>query len=124
MQPIPANLLEGNNRELLSFLQGRSCHGDNTESLQNILSCYADVHCFCPDARNYRYFLWYRGNTIFAYGVGMRGVSLRIAAAHVALADGLAIEKKRFDGYDWYALAPDCEPLDQLARQAYEDAGA
>ena len=122
MQPLPANLLKGNNPDVLSYLKEQSCHGDNLQTLHKILSRYADVRRFCPDSRNYRYFLWYRGDTVFAYGVGTRNISLRIGPTHATLAASQARGLTRFDGNNWYAVPYDCEQLELLARQAYKDA--
>lgn len=122
MQTLPANLLNGNNPDVLTFLQGQSCQSDNLESLRKVLSRFPDARWYCPESRKYRYFLWYRGDTIFAYGVGMRNVSLRIGPEQALLAASQARGYCRFDGNDWYALPYDCEQLEFLARQAYDEA--
>ncbi len=54
---VPAILLNAKNEEVLSYLALLSCHGDNIESLQTLLDAYSDVAWFCPDVKNYRYFL-------------------------------------------------------------------
>lgn len=118
-QTVPAVLLNDNNAEVLQYLAPLSCHGDNIESLLSYLSRYPDVHRFCPDARNYQYFLWYTGDTIFAYGVGMSDVCLRIADTEMALAAEHARDTWRFDGACWFSLRYDCEQLENLARLAY-----
>jgi len=118
-QTVPAVLLNDNNAEVLQYLAPLSCHGDNIESLLSYLSRYQDVHRFCPDARNYRYFLWYTGDTIFAYGAGMSEVCLRIADSETALAAEYARDSRRLDGACWFSFRYDCEQLENLARLAY-----
>jgi len=119
---VPAILLNGNNAEVLRYLDPLSCHGDNIELLQSLLAAYRDVYWFCPDTRNYRYILWYTGNTVFAYGAGMQYASLRIADNDAEQAAEFARDNRRLDGSSWFSLPPRCEQLEKLARLAYEHA--
>lgn len=121
-QTLPAVLLNDNNTEVLQYLGPLSCHGDNIESLLAYLSRYPDVQRFCPDASNYRYFLWYTGDTIFAYGVGMSDVCLRIADTETARAAEYALDSWRFDGACWFSFPYDCAQLEDLAGLAYRHA--
>jgi len=118
-QTVPAELLNDNNAEILQYLAPLSCHGDNIDSLLSYLSRYPDVRRFCPDARNYRYFLWFTGDTIFAYGVGMSDVYLRIDDTEAALATEYARDTRRFDGACWFSFRYDCKQLENLAWLAY-----
>lgn len=121
-QSLPAVLLNGNNAEVLHYLEPLSCHADNIESLRSYLSLYPDVHQLSPNAGNYRYFLWYTGDTVFAYGVGMSDVCLRVADAETALAAEYARASWRFDGASWFSFRYDYEQLEDLARPAYNHA--
>jgi hypothetical protein len=123
-QTLPAVLLNGNNAEVLHYLQPLSCHGDNIESLLSYLSRHPDVHRFCPDAGNYRYFLWYTGDTVFAYGVGMSDVCLRFTDTETALAAEHARASWCFDGASWFSFRYDCEQLEDLAGLAYRQANS
>lgn len=112
-------MLNDNNAEVLQYLEPLSCHGDNIESLLSYLSRYPDVHRFCPDAQNYRYFLWYTEDTVFAYGVGMSDVCLRITDTETTLPAEYARASWCFDGASWFSFRYDCEQLEDLAGLAY-----
>jgi hypothetical protein len=115
-------LQNDNNAEVLRYLEPLSCHGDNLELLQSLLTAYPDVYRFCPDTRNYRYILWYTGNTVFAYGAGMQYASLRIADNDAEQVAAFAQDSLRLDGSNWFSLPAYCEQLENLARLAYQHA--
>ena len=119
-QPVPLQLLNARNKEVLDYLAPLSCHGDNIEPLQSILSVYRDVALFCPDVKNYRYFLWYVGDTIFAYGVGMRNVSLRIPDDSTAMAADAGVDSLQFDDETWISFTYDYEQLGDMVKLAYD----
>ena len=120
--PVPQQLLNQKNREVLDYLEPLSCHGDNIEPLQEILASYPEVESFCPDSKNYRYFLWYVDDVVFAYGVGMRNVCLRIPPASADLAIDIGTDNVQFDGETWCSFSYDCEQLHQMVKLSYDHA--
>lgn len=118
--PVPQQLLNAKNEEVLDYLEPLSCHGDNIVQLQAILKSYPDVKSFCPDINNYLYFLWYIGDTVFAYGVEMHNVSLRISAENAAEAVDAGVDSFQFDGETWCSFSFDCEQLGDLVKLSYD----
>ncbi len=119
-QPVPLQLLNTRNKEVLDYLAPLSCHGDNIEPLWALIATYPDVESFRLDAKNYRYFLWYFGDTIFAYGVGMRNVSLRIPDDSTAMTVDAGVDSFKFDVETWISLAYDYEQLGDMVKLAYD----
>ena len=91
-----------------------------SKSTQGILASYPEVESFCPDSKNYRYFLWYVGDVVFAYAVGMRNVCLKIPPTSTDLAADAGVDNVQFDGESWYSFSYDCEQLHELVKLSYD----
>jgi hypothetical protein len=54
-QEKPVNLLNQWNKDVLSFIEGYSAHGDIAEGLLKAVEPLGDVQSYCPDTSQFRY---------------------------------------------------------------------
>lgn len=78
MQPIPQELNNPRNRDVLAYLSDTSAHGDVAEALITACDALGDFRRFCPDPAEFRYLTVYSNATIFAFATGMRTVGFRL----------------------------------------------
>lgn len=113
---LPDELHNDKNKEVLKFIEPLSCHSDIVEPLSQCLRQYDDVSCFTPDSEAFKYVLWYVKDTVFAFAVGMHGVSLRISSECTFSGR----EHEHLKG--WTSLPFDSSELCDAARMAYKSA--
>lgn len=121
-KPIPPELDNPLNRQVLTDLEGQSCHGDIVAPIEKYLSALEGVKSYCPDSQNFAYILWYVNGIVFAYTSGMRNVSLRLSqSGELDLA--LARHPESFmRECSWYSIPYDSESLEVLVNSAYVSA--
>ena len=78
MNPIPQELNNPRNRDVLAYLSNTSAHGDVAEALLKACGSLGDFARFCPDPAEFRYLTVYTNATIFGLAMGMRTVGFRL----------------------------------------------
>jgi len=117
---LPADLDVLRNKQVLEYLQPRSCHSDIIDPLDATLVDMADVDRYCPSPAGYKYMCWYTAGTVFAFAAGMHMVSLRLPSGdrEAAIASGAVLCREA--GCDWVSLPFDDRSLGKWSRRAYE----
>ena len=121
-KPIPREIDNSYNREVLSKLKGASCHSDIVEPIQTHLNKYKDVASYCPDGKNFGYICWYVNNIVFAYATGMQKVSIRLSQNGDLDFEKLSQAKSYEENSNWYSVSYNSEKLDILVKSAYASA--
>ena len=78
MNPIPESLRNARNQNVLTYLSDASAHGDVAEVLLNACRPLGDSHHYCPDPKQYLYFIVYTRATIFGFATGMSNIAFRL----------------------------------------------
>lgn len=121
-RPVPPELNNPLNHQVLSELEGQGCHADIIAPIEKCLSGLEGVKSFCPDSKNFAYVIWYVNGTVFAYASGMRRVGLRLLkSAELDLPMPRGFESYQTE-YGWYSVPYDSDSLDMLVNSAYESA--
>ena len=115
MNSIPGYLLNDQNREVLAYLEGKSCHSDIVEPINQVIRHYPEVHSYCADRVNFSYTCWYKDQTIIAFAIGMGNVYFRLPNM-ANLPDVLTDAPKA--GPHWYAVDWQSPYLEILLRAA------
>jgi hypothetical protein len=121
-KPIPPELKTPVNAEILKELEGQSCHSDIVEPIQSHLSKLEGVKVYCPDGKNFSYFLWYVNSVVFAYASGMQKVNLRLSQSGELSLNEAKYPKSYKVENSWYAIPYNSEMLSVLVNSAYESA--
>ena len=119
---IPDCLNIATNRLVLNYLKPLSCHGDNIEQLMKILKNYPDVLGFCPNGKQHKYALFYVHNVIFAYGVGMRSVAIKIPEGMQDYAVSKRATKNESIEESWYEFDFQSEYMAEFIDISYQHA--
>ncbi|MBW9262155.1 MAG: hypothetical protein K1564_11350 [Candidatus Thiodiazotropha sp. (ex. Lucinisca nassula)] len=110
------------NQQILTHLDGQSCHADIVAPIEKCLSKLEGVKSYSPDSQNFAYRLWYVNGIVFAYASGMRSVGLRLSkSAELDLPMARCFESYQTE-YGWYSLPYDSDSLGMLVNSAYESA--
>ena len=117
---IPEEIENDKNKQILGVLSGKSCHGDIIEPLEEIFSRLSNVESFCPDGLNFAWCCWYTNGVVFAYGVGMHEVGLRLPPMHSKQDERPGGFGGRWDGNEWWLIKWDSQSLERWALMAYE----
>jgi hypothetical protein len=81
MIPIPKELENDKNLEVLAYLAGTSAHGDVVEELIKASNSLGDVDIFCPDKSQFLYVAICTRATIFGFAIGLSTVAFRLGSA-------------------------------------------
>jgi hypothetical protein len=81
MIPIPKELENDKNLEVLAYLAGTSAHGDVVDELIKASNSLGDIERFCPDTSKFLYVAIYTRETIFGFAIGMSTVAFRLGRA-------------------------------------------
>ena len=124
--PIPQNLLNEENREILAYIKGQSAHSDVCEPFLKSVQQFDDVEIYCPDWQNYRYVIVYNEQSIiFGFVIGMSSLYLRLPETHHQdLIDQNANKASNISS-NWYTFplfrSYECEEkLDYWVREAHK----
>jgi hypothetical protein len=118
-KPIPREIDNSYNIEILSELKGASCHSDIIEPIQSHLKRHENVIYYCPDGKNFSYICWYVNNIIFAYASGMQKVAIRLSQNFELDFEKLSQPRSYEECSNWYSVPYDSEKLDILVKSAY-----
>lgn len=121
-KPIPSELENRLNAEILKELEGQSCHSDIVEPIKSYLSTLEGVKTYCPNGKNYSYILWYVNKVIFAYASGMQKVNVRLSQSNELNFNEAKTPKNYEVKNSWYAIPYDSDMLRLLVNSAYESA--
>lgn len=122
MENLPLLIDRAKNAEVLAYLNGRSCHGDIIEPIDSVLRTISDVGWFCPEKHNFSYCCWYVRGLIFAFGTGMREITLRLPPLQSKLDNRPDVFLGRYDDGQWWSITYDHPSLKKWALPAYEHA--
>ncbi len=105
MNPIPENLHNSRNQNVLAYLSKTSAHSDVAEALLNSCRLLGDSHHYCPDPKQYLYVAIYTRDTIFGFATGMSNIAFRLDNEFVsrAIATG-ANQIAELDGWVSFEL--------------------
>ena len=78
MNPIPENLQNDRNQDVLTYLSNTSAHSDVAEALLNSCRTLGDSDHHCPDPMQYLYIAVYTRATIFGFATGMSNIAFRL----------------------------------------------
>lgn len=112
MRLIPDQLNTNKNMHVLKYLEGFSCHGDIVEPLERVIREYEEIKSFCPDPVNFKYCFWYIGDEIFAYGVGMMDIGVKLS--DIDIREQWGIDRISEVGDPWYLVPWDSEKWDEI----------
>ena len=121
-KPIPAEIDNPLNKEVLNELKGKSCHSDIVEPIESYLSVLKDVNSFCPDGSSFSYILWYVNSVVFAYASGMQNVYIRLSQNGDLNLSAAKNPKSFRRENSWYAVPYNSNNLELLVNSAYESA--
>ncbi|MCG7919920.1 MAG: hypothetical protein N0C81_18885 [Candidatus Thiodiazotropha lotti] len=122
IKPIPSELDNPLNQQILTHLDGQSCHTDIIAPIEKCLSELEGVKSYFPDSQNFAYMLWYVNGIVFAYASGMRNVGLRLSQS-AELGLPMTPQPESFkQETGWYPVPYNSENLQMLVNRAYESA--
>lgn len=78
MNPIPENLYNDRNQDVLAYLSKTSAHSDVAEALLNSCRPLGDFHHYCPNPKQYLYIAVYTRDTIFGFATGVSTIAFRL----------------------------------------------
>ena len=78
MNPLPENLHNTRNQDVLTYLSNASAHGDVAEALLNACHPLGDSHHYCPDPKQFLHVIVYTRATIFGFASGMSTIAFRL----------------------------------------------
>ena len=119
---IPNSLNTPVNKVVLNYLKPLSCHGDNIRPLIEILENYPEVQSFCPNGAEYKYVFYYVNRVIFAFGAGMRNISIKVPEEQQDYAKSTGAVQIRDAGKDWYEWDFQSEYIPEFIEFAHQDA--
>lgn len=122
MKTTPKEIDTIKNREVLNFLSGRSCHGDIIEPLEKLLNNLPEIKCFCPDGNSFSWCCWYTNEIVFAFGVGMHEIGLRLLRMQSKNEKRPGSFGGKWDENEWWLIKWDSQSLEKWALMAYEHA--
>jgi len=122
MKPIPDELNNPINDEILKKLVGKSCHSDIVGPIEGYLSAFKDVKFYCPDGGKFSYILWYVNSVVFAYASGMQNIYLRLSQSGDLNLSAAKSPKSYCRENSWYPVPYNSDKLELLVNSAYESA--
>ncbi len=78
LQPIPANVDNNENHDILVFLQDKSAHSDLVDVLVEVAAPLGDVQLYSSEPENYGHLVISTQDVVFAVVYGMSRVGFRL----------------------------------------------
>ncbi|MEO0557081.1 MAG: hypothetical protein AAF170_02740 [Bacteroidota bacterium] len=103
---IPESLHTRENRAILTFLSGSSCHSDLALRLYEATEHLEDASEHCTDVQNYGFVVHETQGVIFAAAWGMQEIGFRLDAKRVRIALETGVRAVPEIGPEWVAFAP------------------
>lgn len=103
---IPESLHTEENRVVLTFLSGLSCHSDLAACLSEATEPLGDASEWCANVQAYGFVVHETQGVIFAAAWGMQEVAFRLDAERVRIALETGGRKASEIGPEWVAFAP------------------